>query len=367
MSGRGKRWAPEEDTYLREHIKKQSREEIAAALGRSVGAIDDRCHALDVHSRKWSQGEIEYIMDGWGKTSIPEMAKKLGRSVEAVKLKAGRLGLGRHLDGGEMVTFFQFVKIIGCAGSYSWLREKWARYGFPFHRKKSIRKKFLMVNIEEFWKWAEKHQDILDFSGFEKHGLGKEPAWVDKKRRRDHREKRNTKPWTKMEDDKLRYMLNAQQYTLDQVAAELGRREGAIRRRIATLGIKDRPVRNPGKWWTAEETETMLQMHRDAHTWEEIGATLGRTASACRGKYERILNPDQNTRAVTKNKEALRDFWQRKQCTHYTPARGCDVGGTNCDACALFCRRAQGAEYSTGWVSTKAGQDGQENIRRASA
>ena len=107
-------------------------------------------------------------------------------------------------------------------------------------------------------------------------------------------------------------MLDAQKYSLDQVAAALGRREGAIRRRIATLGIKDRPVRNPGKWWTAEETETMTTMHRDGHTWEEIGAALGRTASACRGKYERILNPEQHTQAVIRNKAACGIFGSGK-------------------------------------------------------
>lgn len=365
MSGRGTAWTAEEDTYLREHVKDQSREEIAAVIGRTVRAIDDRCHVLDVHSRKWSQADTEYIQESWGKTSIPEIAKRLGRSVNAVKLKAGRLGMGRHLDAGEMVTFFQLIQVIGCAGSYSWLRQKWARYGFPFHRKKSISKKYLMVDIEEFWKWAEKHQDILDFSRFERYGLGKEPAWVDKKRKRDYRERRNTEPWTAYEDERLRHMLDAQKYSLDQVAAALGRREGAIRRRIATLGIKDRPVRNPGKWWTAEETETMTTMHRDGHTWEEIGAALGRTASACRGKYERILNPEQHTQAVIRNKAALRDFWQRKTCTHYTAARGCDIGGTDCDTCGQFCRRAQGVEYTTGWISAKAGCDGRENIRRA--
>ena len=365
MSGRGVKWTPEEDAYLRENVKRQSRQEIAAALGRTVRGIDDRCHALDIHSRKWSAEETEYIMEKWGTTSIPEIAKKLGRSVNAVKLKATRLGMGRHLDGGEMVTFFQFIKIVGCAGSYSWLREKWARYGFPFHKKKSIRKKYLMVNIEEFWKWAKIHQDILDFSRFERNGLGKEPDWVEVKRRRDYRERRDTRPWTKSDDEKLRYMLDAQKYSLDQVAAELGRREGAIRRRIATLGIKDRPVRNPGKWWTAEETETMTTMHRDGHTWEEIGAALGRTASACRGKYERILNPGQHTQAVRKNKVALRDFWQRELCANYTTARGCNIGGTDCDTCGQFCRRAQGVEYTTGWISAKAGCDGRENVRRA--
>lgn len=119
-----------------------------------------------------------------------------------------------------------------------------------------------------------------------------------------------------------------------------------------------------GTAWTAEE-DTYLREHVKDQSREEIAAAIGRTASACRGKYERILNPEQHTQAVIRNKAALRDFWQRKTCTHYTTARGCDIGGTDCDTCGQFCRRAQGVEYTTGWISAKAGCDGWENVRRS--
>ena len=52
MSGRGTAWTAEEDTYLREHVKDQSREETTAAIGRPVRAKDHRYHVLEVHSRK---------------------------------------------------------------------------------------------------------------------------------------------------------------------------------------------------------------------------------------------------------------------------------------------------------------------------
>ncbi len=367
MSGRGKAWSPEEDAYLREHHRTETFEEMAAAIGRSAGGVQNRCYHLELFAKKWTQQKKDYIMDAWGQTSITTMSKKLGRSVNAVKLQARRQGLGRHLDACSMVTFFQVIQAVtGGTGSYSWLREKWERHGFPFHRKKVINNSFLMVDLDEFWEWAEAHQDILDFANFEEYAIGIEPAWAKAKRRRDSRQKhRDARPWTPQDDQKLRHMLEAQRYGLDEIAAELSRREGAIRRRIETLGIRHRPVRNPGKWWTPEEIETLLQMHREGMSFEEIGARIGRSASACRGRYERLLNPDAMTREVRTNKAALRDFFQRHQCSHFTTANGCDVRGTNCDECREFHRRDPAEAYTTGWISSKAGHDGRPRIREA--
>lgn len=367
MSGRGKAWSPEEDAYLRDHYRRETFEEMGAALGRSAGGVQDRCYRLELFAKKWAQREKDYIMDAWGQTSITAMSKKLGRSVQAIKQKADDMGLGRHLDAGTMVTFFQVIQAVtGGAGSYSWLREKWEKYDFPFHRKKVISKSYLMVDLDEFWIWAEQHRDILDFSNFEEYALGKEPAWAKQKRHQDHRKKhRDARPWTPSDDSRLRHMLEAQKYGLDEIAEALSRREGAIRRRIETLGIKHRPVRNPGKWWKPEEIDTLLQMHREGSSFEEIGAKIGRTASACRGRYERILNPDSMTREVRNNKAALRDYFQRHQCSHYTKAGGCDIRGTNCDECSAFIRRDPGETYATGWISSKAGTDGRPRIREA--
>lgn len=362
MSGRGKEWTPEEDAYLRDNYRRQSYDEMGAAIGRAPGGVQNRCFALQLYSKKWSGADVEYLQESWGKASIPEIAKKLNRSINAIKLKAGRLGMGRHLHSGDLITFVQLCEALGKKNSYSWLRDKWARYGFPFRRKKSIKEKYLMVSIEDFWKWAERHQDIIDFSDFEEYAIGKEPVWAKEKRHMDFEKRRNNKPWTQQEDDRLIHMLRAQRYSLDEIAADLDRKEGAIRRRIHDLGIKDRPVRNPGKWWTEEEIAIMRKMHSEGRAWEDIGATLGRTASACRGRYERLLNPDSYTKEAVENKRALKGYFQRRQCANYSAATGCRLRGTDCDACTEYRRRAPEESYATGWISSKAGHDGQARV-----
>ena len=364
MSWSRKRWTEEEDAYLRAHYRKQSDEEMAAAIGRQPGGVQDRRFKLGLTRWKWSEEDLEYLQEAWGSTSISGIATKLGRSVESIRQKANRLGLGTFINSGELVTFSQVVQAVtGGIGSYGWLRQKWSRYDFPFRKKKVINSRFLMVDIDDFWKWAEQHQDILDFAKFEEYALGGEPAWAKKKRSRDYQEQhRNARPWSLDEDLRLRHMLEAQKFTLDEIAADLHRREGAIRRRMDTLGIRERPIRNPGKWWTQSELDTLLRMHKDGSSFEEIAARIGRSASACRGRYERTLNPDSMTREIRDNKAALKEYFQTKQCSHYTKANGCDIRGTNCDACLHYRRRRPEEEYSTGWISTKAGSDGKERV-----
>ena len=68
-------------------------------------------------------------------------------------------------------------------GSYT--SNRLIREGLPvkWHIVKNNR--FRVIDIDDFWKWAEKNKSILDFSRFEKYGLGAEPEWVDIKRKAD--------------------------------------------------------------------------------------------------------------------------------------------------------------------------------------
>lgn len=40
---------------------------------------------------------------------------------------------------------------------------------------------FKVINLDEFWKWAEKNRTIIDFSQLEENVLGKEPEWLKDK------------------------------------------------------------------------------------------------------------------------------------------------------------------------------------------
>lgn len=228
---------------------------------------------------------------------------------------------------------------------------RWIENGLPIKKHLVKNSRFKVIDIDDFWKWAEQNKDIVNFSQMEENVLGKEPEWVKQKRRIDIREKFKKTPWTPTEDKKLIQLLDKYEYTYDDLCKALNRTEGAIKRRIITLGLTQRPIRNYDRHWTEEETEKLLVMKSKGHCWEEIGRELNRSGSAVRGKYERLQNPEYCKRYYRNNREKLAAYFQKDMCQHYIKTIGCTAGEENCDDCQQFRRRNPEEKTNTGWNS----------------
>lgn len=243
-------------------------------------------------NKNWTQEECDYIQDKWGMISIPSIAANLGRTVNAVKCKSVKMGLGRHIHSGEEITLNELFNAIGKASSYGWLANRWCRYGLPIKMKKSINKKYKVIEIDDFWKWAEKHKKLLDFSKFELNMLGKEPEWVGTKRQADIAASKYIKtPWTEEEDNMLIDMLNSYRYSYQDISDRLRRTGGAIKRRMLDLGLKQRPLKAENhNLWTNEEIKILRSLQNKGYSPEVIAHRLGgkRSALAVRGKIERM-------------------------------------------------------------------------------
>lgn len=212
--------------------------------------------------KAWTTEEIDYLENKWGIVTVSYIAKKLGRTETSITLKAQRMKLGSRLAG-EYVTFNELLTALGLQGSYSWLREKYITInGLPVKK----RGKYLKIKIDDFWKWAEQHKQILNFSKFEKNSLGKEPSWVDEKRRADlsnPRKVSNNRPWTKEEDALLIQKTKSCRYTYKDLSKDLRRTENAVKRRLYDLGVPYRPVpMDTHVKWTDEENNKMMELYR---------------------------------------------------------------------------------------------------------
>ena len=199
--------------------------------------------------KQWTEKEEAYLQDKWGTVSIKGLSKALGRSENAIIVRAQRLGCGAHLAGDTRISLNQLMLAIYGKNMLGYTSDKLIRYGLPVKWHVVKKNRFRVIDIEDFWKWAEKNKSLLDFSRFEKYALGAEPDWVDEKRKADYKKLQlhgqHNAAWTKAEDDKLRYLLEKNRYTYSELAQELRHSEGAIKRRILDLGIETRPVRRP--------------------------------------------------------------------------------------------------------------------------
>ncbi len=241
-----------------------------------------------MHRRNWTQEEREFLEEKWGVISIDGISRKLKRTPSSVIEKAQRLGLGAFLEGGEYITYNQLRISLGRFGGGGYDLKSWFESrGFPIRYKKVRTYKFKIVYIDEFWDWAEKNRDFVDFSKMEENILGIEPDWVKLQRKLDQKKKIafRTDPWTKLEDEELKRLLKMRKYTYMEISKILRRTCGAIQKRVCDLNIKERPVKVENKiMWTAAEIETLNNMLTNGYSYELISDVIGRSSKAIRGK-----------------------------------------------------------------------------------
>lgn len=237
--------------------------------------------------RSWTQEEKQYLEDNWGTLSVGTIAKNLNRSKTGIEVMKSRMGLGAFLESGDYVSWNTLIKALGMSSSgymsKSWIQNR----GFPVHNKKVGSNSFKVVRLEEFWEWAERNRDLLDFSKFEANTLGMEPEWAKTKRRHDIEKNRKyiTTPWTAAEDKKLIRLLKKKKYSYEELSRELRRTNGAINRRIHTLGLEERPIKADNHIkWTEEEFHIIGEMIKAGSGYEAMAQQIGKSAKAIRGR-----------------------------------------------------------------------------------
>lgn len=340
--------------------------------------------------RKWTDDDVNSLCEMWGNSSVERICTKLERSKSSVIQKVNRLKLGAFLDNSIYITKHQLFVALGInSDSYknvSWLKNR----GLKTHKVKRGKQTFNMILIDEFWKWAYENMNFLDFSSFQRNSLGKEPKWVDEKRRKDIKKSYQFKrpPWSEFEDKELMRLLSKYKYSYKELSLKLQRTEGAIQRRICDLGIKERPVKADNHIkWTESEYMMLGEMIKNGYSYELISEKINRSAKAIRGrvfdhylterldlvrayigndqfgdnipirplKYRRLMTEDDRAaansllaalageiRCIAKEKSPVADefkqYWQKDMCKLWDDVKGCLANENDCDSCTSFKR-----------------------------
>lgn len=258
--------------------------------------------------KKWTQEELDFLEEKWGVLSKNLIAKKLNRSLNSVIVKAVRLGLGRYINARDEITLNLLINTLGYKNSYSWVSKKFENHNIPIKKMKIIDKSVKMVNINEFWKWAEKNKKILNFADFEEGALGKEPLWVKEKRNIDknslNKINRN-RLWTKYEEQLLISKVKSMRYTYEELSKEFNRTEGAIKSRLNKLQTPYRPLeRDRHIIWTEEENNTLLQMYKEGYGANQIARKINKSEFSVK---ERVGILESRKNIVFKNQKWSKD------------------------------------------------------------
>lgn len=189
-------------------------------------------------SNVWSSEEIEYLKENVGLVKVTTISRNLGRTYTSVILKLKRLGLNNTKQQNGMITMNELAEILGVDRNTvkGWVDRHHLRCTKKVTKKE---RKFTFIHTSDFWRWAEKNKDKVQFKNIEPNIIVPEPDWVDEERRK-----------------------------------ELCR--GTDKKR-------------PYKPWTTQENQEVVMLRKTGKTYKEIGERLGRSAVSVEKQYKRII------------------------------------------------------------------------------
>jgi hypothetical protein len=187
----------------------------------------------------WSEEEIDFLDENWGKYALKKLAKRLNRTETAIIVKAKRLGLGPTKYNTEYMNARELSGALGV--DMHVITDRWIpKYGLKARRKVTLKTfKFWRIKIEDFWAWAEYNQDKFNSRRFEQGTLGKEPGWMQIKRKRDQfiLTRRHYK-WTPNKDKKLINLFRSGK-SYKECGHHLARSVHAVSQRLRRIGWKN--------------------------------------------------------------------------------------------------------------------------------
>lgn len=316
----GNPWTPEQDDYLRQHWTEQTDEELGAAVGHPASSTQARRGKLGLYHRKgsrgkdWSAEEVELMQELWGSYTIPQIAKRLNRSEHAIEVKSTRLGLGRYVNSSAYLTANQVADLLHV--DIHAVTDAWIPAGLPFKWKAPRgTRKFRHIRMDDLQEFLRNNPDRWDSRRVELFALGEEPDWLKEKRKADMlRPANRCRKWTPDEDARLISLFRRGGKTWAEIGAEMNRSSDACQHRIARLDAW-----GSGKY-LGQDPQKEKREKKVAAEKKLLGIRLCNAIRACRNSME------------------WGEFWQKDNCQHWDPVRGCLMKSPNCDDCTKFQR-----------------------------
>lgn len=183
----------------------------------------------------WSTSEDEFLSQHWGKMNFGELSEWLDRSDHAIHSRALDLKLGPSKDGAGLLNAAQLSKAMGVdlhAVTDYWI----PKCGLKAERR--ITKKitaFCLINLANFWAWAEMNQDKFNATRVRMNALGPEPEWMSTKRASDALLPSRSKRIFSPEEDAQLLQLSGKGFNYIEIGKMMGRTQSSINHRATRI------------------------------------------------------------------------------------------------------------------------------------
>lgn len=253
---------------------------------------------------RWTEAEIEELYRCWGMFSVPTIAKKLNRSVYGVRRMVTKLGLGYSIDNSVWVPIHAFLQEFGL--KHTDFIKKIEAEGCIIHTLRVEKQSFYMIDLEEFWKFAEKKPHLFDFSKLQYGAFGIEPDWVKKIRKENFERNlliRNNRSFWSAREEKELIRLFKNNTSITEISRILGRSDSAIRSRLKYLGFTEKIMPAHYNSWSTQDLFLLEQLIKDGKSYETISQALNRSASSLRSRIKYLYK----TESLPKVREKLKN------------------------------------------------------------
>ena len=263
---KGCRWTEEEYVFLENHASDMTREELAAALDRSVDSVNHVCGARRIVTkgqkrRLWTEDQIRYLEENWGRASMETMVKRLGRTPIAIQRQAyDKLHLGSCVNGSDYITVAEFCRLSGISRNRIF-GSIFTSLKFPILRKKILNRRIYYVDLEKAERWMEEHQDLYNGVPVSESLFADDPTWLRAKKQRDRQQVScvEMKKWTAEELSRLKMLLR-RGMPFPDLAKEFKVTENQVRRAVYNNGLSYQCRR----YWSSEDFRFLKE------NWEKL-------------------------------------------------------------------------------------------------
>lgn len=230
---KGEFWTKEETEFaIAGYLNGMNLSEIASHVNRSEKAVKHRLQKVGLYQtsvsrRNWTAEEEDLLEQKYSSLGARKIAEKLNRTVISVKKKAAAMRLNAYDDGYlKVADICRVFNVDNCVVSL-WIK----KYGMPCHIvEHGNARSAISYNVtnEQFWKWAETHQNLINWKKYERGSLVPEPSWVLEAMLDDQHTQRGGTPMKASERKKIiREWENGM--STKEIAEEHGRTVHAVR------------------------------------------------------------------------------------------------------------------------------------------
>lgn len=251
------------------------------------------------HGRRYTEAELVYLESSWGNVSVQRIAATLGRTVSAVENKASKMKLGNPLGCKDFLIAVEVEKLIGT--NRKTLKRHLTERGLK-HKVRTLKnRKLITIQYDDLVEWLIENPQYWKGHKADKLGLvsiGLDERLLDKKIQEDSlKEKRTT--LTDAEKKKV-IELYKQYITYEGIAMKLNKDFSTIKWFLHTMMAEGKLEKNTDTnrlvrvtkrenyGWQEWQDRLLITEFRNGKTLREISEMVGKSLGATKYRNQML-------------------------------------------------------------------------------